>query len=71
MVCPVLLSTVDSISLLRVFMPKDLRPLTSRQTTYKSVLEIERRFPEGIALLDPEKNMGIKSEKFNELVKVS
>ncbi|KLO18246.1 antiviral helicase [Schizopora paradoxa] len=69
MVVPVLLSTLDGISLIRIFLPKDLRSLSARETTWKSVLEVHRRFPDGITLLDPVQNMGIKDEKFKQLVK--
>lgn len=69
-VVPVLLSTIDSISHLRIVLPKDLRPEQARETVWKSVLEVQRRFPQGIALLDPIENMGIKDEKFQELIKV-
>ncbi|KAF6760384.1 rRNA-processing arch domain-containing protein [Ephemerocybe angulata] len=67
-VVPVLLSTIDSISHLRIVLPKDLRPEAARETVWKSVLEVQRRFPQGIALLDPVENMGIKDEKFKELI---
>lgn len=70
MVCPVLLSTITQISLLRVFLPKDIRGLQARQTAWKSVLEVQKRFPDGIALLDPVKNMNITDAKFLELQKV-
>lgn len=69
-VVPVLLSTLDGISHLRVFMPKDLRQDQSRETLWKSVLEVQRRFPDGVPLLDPIENIGIKDEKFKELVQV-
>ncbi|TCD65254.1 ATP-dependent RNA helicase mtr4 [Steccherinum ochraceum] len=69
LVVPVLLSTIDAISHLRIFLPKDLRPLQSRETVWKSVLEVQRRFPDGIALLDPVQNMQITDEKFKELVR--
>jgi len=69
LVVPVLLSTLDGISLIRIFLPKDLRSLSARETTWKSVLEVHRRFPDGITLLDPVQNMGIKDEKFKQLVK--
>lgn len=71
LVVPVLLSTVEGISLIRIFLPKDLRPLQARETVWKSVLEVHRRFPDGITLLDPIQNMGIKDEKFKQLIKVS
>ncbi|RDB26840.1 ATP-dependent RNA helicase mtr4 [Hypsizygus marmoreus] len=69
LVVPVLLSTIEGISHIRLFLPKDLRPEPARETVWKSVLEVHRRFPDGIALLDPIQNMGIKDEKFKELVK--
>ncbi|KAG9084197.1 ATP-dependent RNA helicase mtr4, partial [Ceratobasidium sp. 392] len=68
LVCPVLLSTIASISHLRVHLPKDLRASAQRETLWKVVLEIKRRFPKGLALLDPIENMNIKDAKFKELV---
>ncbi|KAF8513054.1 antiviral helicase [Gautieria morchelliformis] len=69
LVLPVLLSTVDGISHLRVFLPKDLRALPARDTAWKSVLECQKRFPDGISMLDPILHMGIKDDKFKTLVK--
>lgn len=71
MVLSVLLSTLDGISHLRIHLPKDLRSIGQRETVWKSVLEVQRRTPDGIPLLDPIENMGIKDEKFKVLVKVS
>ncbi|KAG9096899.1 ATP-dependent RNA helicase mtr4 [Ceratobasidium sp. 370] len=68
LVCPVMLSTIASISHLRVHLPKDLRASAPRETLWKVVLEIKRRFPKGLALLDPIENMNIKDSKFKELV---
>ena len=70
LVVPVLLSTIDAISHIRIFLPKDLRPFQARETVWKSVLEVQRRFPDGIALLDPVNNMKITDDKFKDLVKV-
>ena len=61
---------IDSISHLRIVLPKDLRQEQARDTVWKSVLEVQRRFPKGIPLLDPVENMGIKDEKFKELINV-
>jgi len=69
-IVPVLLSTIDSISHLRLVVPKDLRQDIAREHLWKSVLEVESRFPKGITLLDPIQHMGIKDDKFKELVKV-
>lgn len=71
LVVPVLLSTIDGISHIRIYLPKDLRQEQARETVWKSVLEVHRRFPDGVALLDPIQNMGIKDDKFKALVKVS
>lgn len=70
LVVPILLSTIEGISHLRIFLPKDLRQEPARETVWKSVLEVQRRFPDGIMLLDPIENMNIKDEKFKQLVKV-
>ena len=71
LVVPVLLSTLEGISHIRIFMPKDIRSESARETLWKSVQEVHRRFPDGIALLDPIENMDIKDEKFKTLVNVS
>ncbi|KAF9042917.1 rRNA-processing arch domain-containing protein [Panaeolus papilionaceus] len=69
LVISVLLSTIEGISHIRVFLPKDLRVDAARETAWKSVQEVHRRFPNGVSLLDPIENMNIKDEKFKELVK--
>jgi len=68
LVVPVLLSTVEQISHLRLYLPKDIRPLPARETLWKSILEVHRRFPDGIPLLDPIQNMQITDDKFKTLV---
>lgn len=70
LVVPVLLATIHGISHLRIKLAKDLRPDAARQTAWKSVLEVHRRFPDGVPLLDPIENMNIKDDKFKALVKV-
>ena len=70
LVVPVLLSTIEGISHFRIHLPQDLRSEQARETVWKSVLEVHRRMPDGVPLLDPIENMGIKDEKFKELVKV-
>ncbi|KAG7095237.1 ATP-dependent RNA helicase mtr4 [Marasmius oreades] len=69
LIVPVLLSIVESISHIRVHLPKDLRQEQARETVWKSVLEVHRRYPGAVMLLDPVKNMGIKDDKFLGLVK--
>lgn len=65
----VLLSTVQSISHLRIKLPNDLRNQNEKNTAFKAVGEVQKRFPKGISLLDPINNMGIKDESFKKLVK--
>ncbi|KAI6026526.1 hypothetical protein PISMIDRAFT_676316 [Pisolithus microcarpus 441] len=69
LVVPMFLSAIEAISHIRIVLPKDLRQDQARETVWKSVLEVQRRFPHGIALLDPVENMGIKDEKFLNLIK--
>jgi len=71
LVVPVLLSTLNGISHLRIVLHKDLRPIGPRETVWKMILEVQRRSPDGIPFLDPIENMGIKDEKFEVLVKVN
>ncbi|GJE98247.1 antiviral helicase [Phanerochaete sordida] len=68
-VVPVLLSTLESISHLRVHLPKDIRSSQARETVWKTIQEVHRRFPDGVPLLDPVQNMHITDDKFKQLVK--
>lgn len=70
-VVPVLLSCIDSIGHLRLFLPKDLKSAEQRNTVRKSLEEVKKRFPDGIALLDPIENMGITDDSFKKLLRVS
>ncbi|TFY77707.1 hypothetical protein EWM64_g6305 [Hericium alpestre] len=67
-VVPILLSAVEGISHLRVFLPKDLRSSAARETAWKSLLEVQRRFPDGITFLDPIEDMKIQDKQFKSLV---
>jgi len=66
----VLLSTIQSISQLRVKLPQDLRSQNDKNTAWRSLSEVMRRMPDGPSLLDPMKNMGINDKSFKDLVKV-
>ncbi|CAL3967568.1 unnamed protein product [Diplocarpon coronariae] len=68
-VVPVLLSCIEAISHVRIFLPKDLKPSDQRNTVRKSLDEVKRRFPDGIAVLDPIENMGITDESFKKLLR--
>jgi ATP-dependent RNA helicase DOB1 len=41
-----------------------------KNTAYKAIGEIKKRMPNGPALLDPIKNMGINDKSFRDLIKV-
>ncbi|GAM82830.1 hypothetical protein ANO11243_008160 [Dothideomycetidae sp. 11243] len=68
-VVPVLLSCLDSIGHIRVFLPTDLRSADQRNIVRKGLDEVKRRFPDGIAVLDPVENMGITDEGFKKLLR--
>ena len=70
-VVPILLSCVESIGHIRLFLPSDLKSADQRNTVLKSLEEVKRRFPDGIAVLDPIENMGIQDASFKKLLRVS
>ncbi|KAL8003220.1 putative Helicase superfamily, ATP-binding domain, ATP-dependent RNA helicase Ski2 [Plasmopara halstedii] len=67
-ICPVPLEMLDLVSTLRVYIPKDLRTLESRQAVGKSLKEVLRRFPQGVPLLDPREDMDIQDEHFTRVI---
>jgi ATP-dependent RNA helicase DOB1 len=70
-VVPVLLSCVQAIAQIRIILPKELKSPDSRNGVNKALAEVQRRFPDGIALLDPIENMNIEDESFKKLLRVS
>ncbi|KAH9811166.1 ATP-dependent RNA helicase mtr4 [Teratosphaeria destructans] len=68
-VVPVMNGTIDSIGHLRVFLPKELKTAEQRNTVRKALEEISKRFPDGIAVLDPIENMGIQDDSFKKLLR--
>jgi len=69
-VVPILLSCVESIGHIRIFLPENLKSPDQRNTAKKSIDEVKRRFPDGIAVLDPIENMGITDTSFKKLLRV-
>ena len=69
-VVPILLSCVESIGHVRIFLPADLKSADQRNTARKSIDEVKRRFPDGIAVLDPIENMGITDTSFKNTLRV-
>lgn len=67
-VVPVLLHLICAISSVRLYIPKDLKPLDNRQSVLKSIQEVQKRFPDGVPLLDPIDDMGIKDAGLKKVV---
>lgn len=67
-VVPVVLHLLTAISSVRLYIPKDLRPLDHRQSVLKSIQEVQKRFPDGVPLLDPIDDMGIKDPGLKKVV---
>ena len=58
-----------AVSSIRLYLPKDLRPADARHTVYKSLQEVQKRFPDGLPLLDPVEDMNIKDENLKKIVR--
>ncbi|OBZ86474.1 ATP-dependent RNA helicase mtr4 [Choanephora cucurbitarum] len=68
MAVPVSLNAIECMSHIRLNLPKNLRNKDALTAVYKSILEVKKRFPDNIPLLDPVTNMGIKDPSFKKLV---
>jgi len=69
-VVPCLLTCIKAISQIRIFMPKEgLKSSQDRDQAKKSLLEVRRRFPDGMPILDPLENMYITDESFKKLLR--
>jgi ATP-dependent RNA helicase DOB1 len=67
---PVLLTSRESIGHLRLFLPKEIKTTESKLHVQKALDEVKRRFPDGIAILDPIENMKIHDEIFKRTLRV-
>lgn len=68
-IIPITLESISGVGNLRLFMPKDIRAGGQKETVTKSLEEVKRRFPDGIPLIDPVKNMKIEDEEFQKLLR--
>ncbi|KAI1381641.1 antiviral helicase [Hypoxylon crocopeplum] len=70
---PCMLSCIKALSQIRVFMPKDVKTREDiesvRKQVLKSLKEVERRFPDGLPILDPIENMNITDDSFKKLLR--
>eukprot|EP00066_Takifugu_rubripes_P002974 XP_003965234.1 PREDICTED: superkiller viralicidic activity 2-like 2 [Takifugu rubripes] len=67
-VVPVMVQLLSALSSVRLYIPKDLKPLDNRQLMLKSIQEVQKRFPDGIPLLDPVDDMGIKDQALKKII---
>ncbi|XP_078737333.1 LOW QUALITY PROTEIN: exosome RNA helicase MTR4-like [Lampetra fluviatilis] len=67
-VVPITLGLITALSSVRLYLPKDLRSHDNRQSVIKSIEEVHKRFPDGVPLLDPVDDMGIKDPGLKKLV---
>ncbi|TGZ83792.1 antiviral helicase [Ascodesmis nigricans] len=68
-VVPVLLSCLEGISGIRIFLSQDIKSQEQRNITKKNIEEVKRRFTDGISILDPVENMGIVDDSFKSLLR--
>ncbi|KAK2149217.1 hypothetical protein LSH36_462g02035 [Paralvinella palmiformis] len=69
-VVPVLLSLISAVSAVRLYFPKDLMSFSNRMSVLKSIQEVQKRFPDGLPVLDPIEDMGIKERGLQTVLKI-
>lgn len=70
-VIPVMLNCVQRIGHMRVHLPKDLKSTDARNSIKKTMNEVQKRFPDGIPIIDPIEQMNIDDEGFKKNLRVS
>ena len=68
-VVPVLLKCVQKISHIRIFPPNDMTSHSEKKKIQQALNEVQRRFPDGLAVLDPVENLKITDKSFKELLR--
>ncbi|KAG5798309.1 hypothetical protein H9Q69_002635 [Fusarium xylarioides] len=69
-IVPCLLTCIKAISQIRLFLPKEgLKSESDKETLTKSLMEVKRRFPDGLPVLDPIENMEITDDSFKKLLR--
>ncbi|EAT87640.1 hypothetical protein HBI56_120940 [Parastagonospora nodorum] len=68
-VVSVVLNCIESIGHLRVFLPSELKTTDQKNSVRKALDEVKKRFPDGIAVLDPIENMKIGDDSFKRLLR--
>jgi ATP-dependent RNA helicase DOB1 len=62
------LETVNRVSAVRLFVPQSLNAPEARKKVSLSVNEVNKRFPDGVPLLDHIKDLGIDDSNFKTLI---
>ena len=62
------LEDIERISAVRIFTPQAVHTTEARKKVALSLHEVKKRFPDGIPLLDPIKDLGIEDESFKTLM---
>ena len=63
------LQSIDSLSAIRLFIPKtDVKTESGRKQIRNSMQQAQSRFPNGIPILDPIKDMKVKSSEYKQLL---
>nr|WCZ58663.1 exosome RNA helicase MTR4 [Seculamonas ecuadoriensis] len=70
-VLPLPLSSLSSLSSIRIYLPRDLRNAESRAAVMASLDEVKKRFPDGVPELDGIEDMGIDEESLRVAMRKS
>lgn len=68
-IVPITFATLCGVSSVKIFIPKDLRNLDSRNAVLKSLKEVKRRFESGLPILNYVKDLNIRDKSFFNLLK--
>lgn len=68
-VVPCLLTCMASLSQIRLFLPERMQSSKEKAEAGSCIEEVERRFPDGVPILDPLDGMGIKDSSFKKLMR--
>ena len=52
-VVPIIINHLTKLSSVRIYLPKDIRSSDAKHSVCKAIGEVQKRFPDGLPLLDP------------------
>ena len=62
------LDNIERVSAVRIFTPQALHSPEARKKVAMAVKEVQKRFPDGVPLLDPIKDLKIRDENFTTMI---